>query len=131
MTEKPDDILARAANAGITPERVLEEYARIAFANLARLVEWGDEGMQFRKGGDLDKNDLAAISELVESAGKGKPYRVKFYDKKAALDAIARYLGMLPKSSPQESEDANHRGEDPRETLARKLARLAAETEAG
>jgi hypothetical protein len=107
---------------------VLEEYRRIAFANLSHIVHWGDTGMQFKPDGELDPDDIAAIAEIVESAKEGKPYRVKRYDKKAALDAIARYLGMMPPpiATTNEDEPARDDGEDPREVLIRKLDRLAA-----
>src|SRR5438477_3167213 len=36
-----EEVAERAARLGITPERVLEEYARIAFSNLRDLAEWG------------------------------------------------------------------------------------------
>jgi hypothetical protein len=48
-------------------------------------------------------------------------------DKKAALDAIARHLGMFPLPARQREDDApEEEEEDPREFLARELARLAA-----
>ena len=124
-----DEITARAAKLDITPDRVLEEYARIAFANLGEIVEWDDKGiMKVRK-----PEKLGAVAEIVQSAGSGHPYRVKLYDKRTALDAIARYLGMNPlaDAAAQEDEPIPDDGEDPRRTLARKLARLAAENNAG
>lgn len=39
-----DEIAERAARLGVTPERVLQEYARIAFADLARLADWAPTG---------------------------------------------------------------------------------------
>jgi Terminase small subunit len=119
----------RAAPLGITPERVLEEYRRIAFANLSHIVHWSDAGMQFKADGELDPDDIAAIAEIVESAKEGKPYRVKLYDKKAALDAIARYLGMMPPptATTNENEQSLEDQVDYREVLIRKLDRLAAQ----
>jgi hypothetical protein len=129
------EVLARAARLGITPDRVLEEYRRIAFANLRHIIDWDDGQMKFKSAEELSEDDVAAISEIVQSAAKeGKPYRVKLYDKRTALDAIARYLGMVPlagSSAAQEGEAIIDDGEDPRRTLARKLARLAAEDNAG
>lgn len=121
-----EDVETRAARLGITPDRVLREYRRIAFANLRHILDWDEKGMEVKPAKDLTEDDVAAISEIVEAAGTGKPYRVKLYDKKAALDAIARYLGMLPKPAPTEDEAIEDEGEDPREFLKRELARLAA-----
>jgi hypothetical protein len=125
-----DEITARAAKLDITPDRVLEEYGRIAFANLGEIVQWDAEGIMKVR----DPEKLGAVAEIVQSAGSGHPYRVKLYDKRAALDAIARYLGMVPlagSAAAQEDEPALDDGEDPRRSLARKLARLAAEDNAG
>jgi len=127
-----DETIERAAKLGITPERVLEEYRRIAFANLSHIVHWGDTGMSFKPDGELDPEDIAAICEIVESAKEHKLYRVKLYDKRAALDAIARYLGMnLPAASPPEEEPTTNDKEDPYDALIRELDRLAAKADKG
>jgi hypothetical protein len=123
-----DEIAERAARLGITTDRVLQEYARIAFADLRDIVEWGDEGMKVKAEGEL-----GAVAEIVQSAAGGKPYRVKLYDKRSALDAIARYLGMTPllpdeavddEPTPEEAQNARHR-------LIDALDRLAAEAGEG
>ena len=124
-----EEVMARAARLGITPERVLEEYRRIAFANLSHIVDWNEGQMTVKAASKLDEEDIAAIAEIVQSAGpEGKPYRVKLYDKRAALDAIARYLGMLPLAgSVSQSDDlVSNEEEDPREALIREMDRLAA-----
>src|SRR4030095_16059987 len=36
-----------AANPQITPERVLQEYSRLAFADLRRVASWDTEGVRF------------------------------------------------------------------------------------
>jgi hypothetical protein len=119
---RQNEIAERAARLGITADRVLEEYARIAFADLGHIVEWDEKGMKVQKDAEL-----GAVAEIVQGAGSGKPYRVKLYDKRAALDAIARYLGMLPLASTTPDEDEpNGNEEDPREALIRELDRLAA-----
>jgi Terminase small subunit len=123
-------IAERAAQLGITPERVLQEYARIAFADLRRVADWGPEGLVVKAPQDLNDADAAAISEIVTSAGSGNA-RVKMHSKKAALDAIARHLGMFAPFPRRREEDASAEPqEDAREVLARRLARLAAGTAA-
>jgi Terminase small subunit len=120
-----DEITERARGLGITPERVLQEYARIAFADLRRVADWGRDGLHLKEPDDLDDADAAAISEVVGGTGGG--LRIKLYDKKAALDAIARHLGMFVR--PLQRQDDGSPGdlaEDAREVLARRLARLAA-----
>ena len=123
-----EDVEARAARLGVTAAKVLREYARIAFADLRHILDWDDSGVHVKPA--LSKTDAAPISEISAGAdGKG-PVRVKLYDKKAALDAIARHLGMFtPHETPEDVNQSNP-AEDPREVLKRELARLAARTAA-
>jgi phage terminase small subunit len=115
----------RAARLGITPERVLQEYARIAFADLRRIVDWGPGGLALKNPESLSDEDVAPISE-VASGGVGRNCRIKLYDKKSALDAIARHLGMFARAAHRPGGVPDAVAEDAREVLARRLARLAA-----
>ena len=122
----PEEIAARAARLGITPDRVLWEYAAIAFADLRHIVEWRPDGLHIKPFGEMSDADVAAISDIVPGSDPEHP-RVKLYDRKAALDAIARHLGMFPLPPRRHEEEApQDEGEDPREFLARELARIAA-----
>jgi phage terminase small subunit len=127
-TADHDEIVARAARLGITADRVLQAYAHIAFADLRHIVEWtAEQGLIIKPLEKLNDDDVAAISEIVPGIGSGHP-RIKLYDKKAALDAIARHLGMFPLPPRRHEDDAPEaEEEDPREFLARELDRLAAE----
>jgi hypothetical protein len=121
-----EEIAERAARLGITPEKVLQEYANIAFADMRHIVEWDEAGLRVKTSGGLTVADAATIQEIVGGEGK-RPARIKLYDKKAALDAIARYLGMFPPTAKRRDEDKPAEpAEDAREVLERKLARLAA-----
>jgi phage terminase small subunit len=119
--------MAAAARLGITAERVLQEYARIAFADLRRVADWGPDGLLPKKPEALADDDAAAISEITTVGTGSRHYRLKLYDKKAALDAIARHLGMsITAARHQESDTPEDLAEDARDVLARRLARLAA-----
>ncbi|MGH7095884.1 MAG: terminase small subunit [Stellaceae bacterium] len=126
-----EEIAARAARLDITPERVLEEYAHIAFADLSHIVAWGSEGIVVKAPEEMTASDRAAISEIVASSSGHGAYRVKLYDKKAALDAIARHLGMFQAPRRHDEEGKPDAEEDPREVLKRGLARIAARRAAG
>lgn len=93
----------------ITQERVLLEYARLAFFDPRKLF---DEDGNPKKIADLDEDTAAAIAGLeVDSKllkeealveGEEKPRDVlstvrkyKIIDKKGALDSIAKHLGMF------------------------------------
>ena len=123
-----EEIAARAARLGITADRVLQEYGHIAFADLRHIVEWGPDGLRIKPLNEMSDADVAAISEIVPGSDP-EHSRVKLYDRKAALDAIARHLGMFP-APPRRRDDAAppEHAEDPREVLERRLARLAAGT---
>lgn len=123
-----EDIAARAARLGITVERVLHEYAAIAFVDLRHIVEVEPGGgLRLRALSQMTEADVAAISEIVPGADPKHP-RIKLYDRKAALDAIARHLGMFPAAARRREAEppAAEEEEDPRDFLARELARLAA-----
>jgi hypothetical protein len=123
-----EEIAARAARLGITPDRVLQEYGHIAFADLRHIIEWGPDGLRIKALDEMSDADLVAISEIVPGSDP-EHSRVKLYDRKAALDAIARHLGMFPVPPRRRNDEApSDPAEDPREVLERRLARLAAGT---
>jgi phage terminase small subunit len=127
-----EDIEARAARLGITAERVLQEYARIAFSDMSRIVEWDDTGkMQAKPSTALSEDDAPAIAEIVASASSRNVYRIKLHDKKPVLDALARHLGLLPLKTGLDEEEQLDQNEDPREFLIREVDRLAAEEAEG
>jgi phage terminase small subunit len=89
---------ARAARCGITRERVLEEYAKIAFVDLRHLVEWDGDGAVFKNAASVPEEIAAAIALVAElEAGDPAPdrepvFRVTIFDKLKALDALARLI---------------------------------------
>jgi hypothetical protein len=121
------EVAARAAELGITPERVLEEYAHIALADITHIVTWGADGrLRLKPLAEMSDSERASIAEISKTA-TGEGVRVKLYDKKAALDALARHFGLFP-LAPRRHEDEPEPdpGEDPLEEIERRLARLAA-----
>ena len=126
-----EEVEARAARLGITPERVLEEYSRIAFSNIRDIADWGpgEDGLRVKESKHLTPGQVAAIAEIVASAKGGTIYRIKMHDKKPVLDAIARHLGMLEK--PKYDDEQQQNDEDPREFIIRAVDRVAAEEEVG
>ena len=102
----------------------MQEYARIAFADLRRIAGWGPDGRVLKNPQSLSDKDVGEISEIV-SGGVGRNCRIRLNNKKSALDAIARHLGMFVHAAhrPERAPDAV--AEDAREVLARRWARLA------
>jgi phage terminase small subunit len=84
---------ARAERTGITRQRVLEEYARIAFADLRGLADWGPEGAAIMEAGTLSDETAAAIAWVgAKTEGGETNLRLKTFDKMKALEALGRLL---------------------------------------
>ena len=107
-----------ADKAGISQERVLKEYARLAFLDIRKAF---DEDGNLKPIHELDDDTAAAIAglevevrrvagdsteELEDQAHGGslkrqrgeltaRLHKIKLSDKKGALDSIARHLGMF------------------------------------
>lgn len=123
------EVAGPAAELDITPQRVLEEYAHIALADVTHIVSWDPDGrLKVRPLEELNPDDRAAIAEISTAGTSGGELRVKLYDKKAALDALARHFGLFPLASKRpEKEPEPDPEEDPLEELESRLARLAAQ----
>ena len=91
-----EKIEATLARLGITHERILKEYRRLAFANNKRVMRWGPNGVQLKDSDTLSKEDSAAVAEVSETTSKdGGSLRLKMHDKKGALDALAKMSKMF------------------------------------
>ena len=86
----------------ITLERVVEEMAKIAFANQLDYVKISPDGEPYIDLSAMTREQAAAISETyVEDVVEGRgdkartirKVRVKFHDKKGALEALGRHFG--------------------------------------
>lgn len=91
-------------DAGVTVQRVVDEYAKIAFSNMANFMEVGDDGQPSLNFKDLTEDQKAALSEVtvdsyLEKGGTNPKtvLKVKFklIDKKGALDSLGKHLGMF------------------------------------
>lgn len=89
---------AKAAERNdITLDRVLREYAKIAFSDIADYVSAGPGGVAIRELDAIPKELRGAIAEVSESDGGehgGMTRRVKLHPKLPALDALGKHLGM-------------------------------------
>jgi len=91
---------------GITEERIKAEIAKIAFANLGDLLEIQADGSAYLDMAAMTDDQKSALAEyhvesyqeLGDEEHPGhtiKKARIKFHDKKAALDSLARIMGMF------------------------------------
>ncbi len=101
----------RSARTSVTQDRVLRELAKIGFADLRKAVIWranvtgmvrDDDGserlavtneVQIVDSAALDDDTAGAIAEISQTDKGG--LRVKMHDKKGALEAMGRHLGMF------------------------------------
>ncbi len=87
----------------VTTERVVGELARLAFANLADYVRFGPDGAPQTDLSRLTFDQSAALQiltiEEIKAKSKGgrdiRRMRFKLGDKRLALVALARHLGMF------------------------------------
>jgi phage terminase small subunit len=88
----------REIRTEITQDMVLKEYAKLAFLDPRKFY---DDNGNLKNIVDLDADVAATLSgiDVVESKAEGLELqitkKIKFVDKKGALDSIARHLGMF------------------------------------
>tara|TARA_Y100001947_G_scaffold152089_1_gene153197 strand:- start:5951 stop:6466 length:516 start_codon:yes stop_codon:yes gene_type:complete len=86
----------------ITQERVMQEYARIGFSDLRKMLSPNGHLINPQ---DWDDDTAAAIASLEIVAkptqdGESAPeyvHKIKLWDKKGALDSMSRALGIFEK----------------------------------
>jgi phage terminase small subunit len=122
---------ARARRTDIDADRVMREYAKLAFADIRRLATWGEDGVKLRKHTEISDDDAAAIVELSRT-GKSQGARIKIHDKRPALDALARHLGVFtPKNRPFAGDFSNEQQRRARAVLKERIEKIIKERETG
>lgn len=90
---------AAAARTEITVDRILSEFARIAFFGLSRFVRIDADGIPRidLKGCTAEDLDLLAALQIGASRSKAPvlKIRIKALDKLNALEKLARHLGLF------------------------------------
>lgn len=114
-----------AAIAEVSAAQVMKELARIGFSDLRKAVRWTNNLVTIKDDGevdadgrvivkqmvtnqviltpsaDLDDATAAAIAEVVQTKDG---LRVKLHDKKAALDSLAKALGLFRDEDPERKD---------------------------
>jgi phage terminase small subunit len=97
---------ARSKRLEITADRVLNELAKIAFADMRRYARWNASGVEFHDSESLSDDECAAIQEITETTNQhGGSLKVKLHDKKGALELLSKHLKLL-------TEKHEHSGPD-------------------
>lgn len=80
----------------ITAERVLLEYARIGLSDMRRFIAVDGGGVTMKPSSEWTDDDAAAVAEVTETTSEsGGSVKFKLHNKIAALDALAKHLGLL------------------------------------
>ena len=118
---------ARAERLSVDADKVVAEFARIAFADIGNLVEWGPDGVTLRPKSALSADDRAAVAEVAAGAGKyGAGPRIRLHSKHRALDAIARHLGLYGRTAHRFMPPARADEKPAREILREKIEAMQA-----
>ena len=109
---------ALAKKLEITQERILREYARVAFADPGELFGKEGELIQVKQ---LPEDIRRAVHQVevleeqdrngkveIKGAGKAVLKKIKLLNKLDALDSLADHLGMFPRGSKDLSGEGNN-----------------------
>jgi phage terminase small subunit len=91
-------IAAQCRPICVEADRVLEEYARIAFADIGRIADWNDKRLRLKPQRHVTRGDSAAVAFV--GAARGARLQLRLHDKVHALDMLARHLGLLDPRMP-------------------------------
>lgn len=80
----------RAKRLDVSQERIIQELAKIAFADLGDYIIWGPDGVEVVSSQKL--LDTACVAEVVQS---GEHVKIKLHDKRSALELLGKHLGMF------------------------------------
>lgn len=138
-----EEILSEGAEkAGVTVQRIIDELAKVGFANMADYMRGGADGDPYLDFSRLTREQAAALGEVtVEDFKDGRGsdardvrrVRFKLHDKLSALEKLGKHLGMFkervehsgPGGGPIQSEVSA------RDVLASRLAGLATRSSEG
>ena len=90
--------------AGLAPERVLLELARIAFANIEDVTRLDAHGQPYLDLSELDRAQWAGIGEITvdeytdgrgEDARQVKRIKIKLLDRQRALETLGKHYGLV------------------------------------
>ena len=116
----------RRARLEVTAARVIAELARIAFADIGRIMDWSSEDVALKPPGEIPPEDRAAIQEIaVVKRHDGLATRVILHDKERALEVLCRYLGLFRPGA--RSVEPPRVTEELRQKLKEKIDKLVAD----
>lgn len=86
------EMAERSRRTGINQDRVVLELAKLAFVNIADVIDLGNATVRQSATDD----DLACIQSIkIKPSEFGEEREIKLYDKKASLELLGKHLGMF------------------------------------
>lgn len=89
---------ARARRTEITQDRVLQEYARLAFIDPSKLFDESGRPLPIQQIDEDTRRAIIGVDVATvgnDQMGVGEVLKLRLADKRAALDSLARHLGMF------------------------------------
>lgn len=84
------------SNLKVTQERIIREYARIAFGDTREIAEWGWLGLNLKDSALLTEDQAAMVSKVKEKRGaNGVSVEIEFHDKLNALEKLGKLMNMF------------------------------------
>jgi phage terminase small subunit len=91
-----EEIAARDERLRVSADKIVLEYARIAFIDPSRIARWGPEGVELVPSDRLSADEKAAVRWVSVGGRKGKrAQRFLLHDKLEALEALGRFTGIF------------------------------------
>jgi len=89
---------------GITKERILAEYARIAFADIGEVVEFKDGRVKVKPFEEMGEDARRGVSSIQETVGeKSTTIKITQHDKMKALEMLAKHEGLVDEDRNDET----------------------------
>jgi phage terminase small subunit len=86
-----------AKRHGVTIDRVIGEYAAIAFADAGDFFDWCSTGVKVRDKAELTPAQRRVVAEASQTITEaGGTIRVRLHDKLTALAQLGKHLGLFP-----------------------------------
>jgi phage terminase small subunit len=93
----------------LSADRVMWEHARIAFADMGRLVRFTRKGPRLRPRGEAGPNETAAVREVIRGRNG---FHVRLYDKGRSLDMLTKMFGVVERFRAAQQQDTEDRAAD-------------------
>jgi phage terminase small subunit len=85
-----------ASKLEVSAERVIAEFARIAFSDPRQVATWGPGGVTLKDSAALTDDAAACVSEVKSKPTEyGNELTFKLHDKVVALNALGKHLGLF------------------------------------